>query len=151
VGHDPVLHPRRDPRDRGSSGPTAPRVLVYTVEAKDRVKTEEEQGRLDSVRDLREALGRSSKIVLASDATTAEVLVEVIGVRNAMRLGVASVERFSLQRSKPSYAREVWLPRSGHQRHRKGILGWRRQGRGRAAREMDHAERCDLEYTLKTP
>ena len=57
----------------------APRVFVYTVEAKDGVKTEEEQGRLDSVRDLRDALGRNSKIVLVSDATAAQVLVEVVG------------------------------------------------------------------------
>ena len=57
----------------------APRVFVYTVEAKDGVKTEEEQGRLDSVRDMREALGHNSKIVLVSDASAAQVLVEVTG------------------------------------------------------------------------
>jgi hypothetical protein len=57
----------------------APRVFVFTVEAKDAVKTEEEQGRLDSVRDVREALSRNSKIVLVSDASDAQVLVEVTG------------------------------------------------------------------------
>ena len=57
----------------------APRVFVYTAEAKGDVKTEEEQGRLDSVRDIREALGHSSKIVLVSDASAAQVLVEVVG------------------------------------------------------------------------
>jgi hypothetical protein len=57
----------------------APSVFVYTVEAKDGAKTEEEQGRLDSVRDMQEALGHNSKIVLVSDASTAQVLVEVIG------------------------------------------------------------------------
>ena len=54
----------------------AARVFVYTVEAKDGVKTEEEQGRLDSVRDMRDALARNSKIVLVSDASAAQVLVE---------------------------------------------------------------------------
>ena len=57
----------------------APRVFVYTAEAKGDVKTEEEQGRLDSVRDIREALGHSSKIALVSDASAAQVLVEVVG------------------------------------------------------------------------
>jgi hypothetical protein len=57
----------------------APRVFVYTAEAKDDVKTEEEQGRLDSVRDMREALNHNSKIVLVSDASAAQVLVEVVG------------------------------------------------------------------------
>jgi len=56
-----------------------PRVFVYTAEAKGDGKTEEEQGRLDSVRDMREALNHSSKIVLVSDASAAQVLVEVVG------------------------------------------------------------------------
>jgi hypothetical protein len=58
---------------------SAPRVFVHTVETKDAVKTEEEQGRLDSVRDMREALSHNSKIVLVSDASGAQVLVEVTG------------------------------------------------------------------------
>jgi hypothetical protein len=57
----------------------APRVFIFTVEAKDAVKTEEEQGRLDSVHDVREALSHNSKIVLVSDASDAQVLVEVTG------------------------------------------------------------------------
>src|SRR4026209_3001492 len=57
----------------------SPRVFVHTAEAKGDVKTEEEQGRLDSVRDIREALGHSSKIALVSDASAAEVLVEIVG------------------------------------------------------------------------
>jgi hypothetical protein len=63
---------------RERSQPAA-RVFVYTVEAKDGLKTEEEQGRLDSVRDMRDALARNSKIVLVSDASAAQVLVEVVG------------------------------------------------------------------------
>lgn len=63
----------------GREARPAPRVFVYTVETKDVVKNEEERGRLDSVRDVRDALGRSSKVVLVPDATTAQVLVEVVG------------------------------------------------------------------------
>jgi hypothetical protein len=63
----------------GSASRAAPRVFVFTAEAKDALKTEEEQGRLDSVRDVREALSRNSKIVLVSDASDAQVLVEVTG------------------------------------------------------------------------
>ena len=57
----------------------APGVFVYTAEAKAEVKTEEEQGRLDSVRDMRDALDHNSKVALVSDASTAQVLVEVVG------------------------------------------------------------------------
>jgi hypothetical protein len=64
---------RRDPV-RG----TAPRVYVFTADAKSVPPTEDEQGLLDSVRDLRDALRRSSKIAMASDAAGADVLVEVV-------------------------------------------------------------------------
>jgi hypothetical protein len=57
----------------------APRVFVYTAEPKEATPTEEEQGRLDSVRDVREALGRKAGLVMVSSASGATVLVEVVG------------------------------------------------------------------------
>ena len=40
---------------------------------------EEEQGRLDSVRDVREALGKKPGLVMVAIASDAQVLVEVVG------------------------------------------------------------------------
>ena len=57
----------------------APRVFVYTIEAKEATPTEEERGRLDSVRDVREALGRKAGLVMVPSASEAQVLVEVVG------------------------------------------------------------------------
>lgn len=58
----------------------APRVFVYTVEPKaGPPATEEEQGRLDSVRDVREALSKKAGLVMVSSASDATVLVEVVG------------------------------------------------------------------------
>lgn len=60
-------------------GPAATRVYVYAARAPSGIVTEEEQGRLDSVRDLRDAIGRKSTIALVSDASEAQVVVEVLG------------------------------------------------------------------------
>jgi len=60
-----------------SSSP-APRVFVFTADPKDKTPTEEEQGRLDSVKDVREALGRKAGLVMVTSAADATVLVEVI-------------------------------------------------------------------------
>ena len=58
----------------------APRVFVYTAESKaGPPATEEEQGRLDSVRDVREALSKKAGLVMVSSAGDATVLVEVVG------------------------------------------------------------------------
>ena len=57
----------------------APRVFVYTAEAREAKPTEEEQGRLDSVRDVREALGRKAGLVMVQSASEAQVFVEVVG------------------------------------------------------------------------
>jgi hypothetical protein len=58
----------------------APRVFVYTAESKaGPPATEEEQGRLDSVRDVREALSKKAGLVMVSSAGEATVLVEVVG------------------------------------------------------------------------
>ena len=58
---------------------TQVRVYVYTAQAKGGVVPEDEQGRVDSVRDVREALRRSIRIVLVSEAGEAQALVEVVG------------------------------------------------------------------------
>jgi hypothetical protein len=60
--------------------PAAPRVFVFTTESKaGPPATEEEQGRLDSVRDVREALGKKAGLAMVSSAGEATVLVEVVG------------------------------------------------------------------------
>jgi hypothetical protein len=63
----------------GQAGPYAPRVFVFTAEPKGADPTDEEQGRLDSVRDVREAFEKKAGIVLVSTAAEAQVLVEVTG------------------------------------------------------------------------
>jgi len=60
-----------------SSSP-APRVFVFTADPKDKTPTEEEQGRLDSVKDVREALGRKAGLQMVTSAGDATVVVEVI-------------------------------------------------------------------------
>ena len=57
---------------------TPPRVYVFTADANSVPPSEVEQGLLDSVSDLRDALRKSSKILMASDAAGADVLVEVV-------------------------------------------------------------------------
>lgn len=62
------------------ASPTAPRVFVFTTESKAGPPvTEEEQGRLDSVGDVREALGKKAGLVMVASASEAAVLVEVVG------------------------------------------------------------------------
>ena len=56
-----------------------PRVYVFTAEPRGATPTEEEQGRLDSVRDLLEFLRKNSKIAIATDGAASQVQVEVIG------------------------------------------------------------------------
>jgi hypothetical protein len=67
--------PQAAPRQPSSP---APRVFVYTADAKAAAPTEEEQGRMDSVRDVREALSRKAGLVMVSSAGEAQVLVEVV-------------------------------------------------------------------------
>jgi hypothetical protein len=60
--------------------PAAPRVYVFTTQSPAAVPpTEEEQGRLDSVRDVREALAKKAGLVMVPAARDAYVLVEVVG------------------------------------------------------------------------
>jgi hypothetical protein len=64
---------------RQAHSPAAPRVFVFTTESKAGPPTTEEQERLDSVRDVREALGKKAGLVMVSTADEATVLVEVVG------------------------------------------------------------------------
>jgi hypothetical protein len=74
-----IAGPSQQTDRKGSSGSPAPRVFVFTDESKStNPPTEEEQGRLDSVRDVRDALGKKAGLVIVSDADEATVLVEVI-------------------------------------------------------------------------
>ena len=62
-----------------SPSAAAPRVFVFTAQSEAAPPaTEEEQGRLDSVRDVREALARKAGLVMVASASDATVLVEVI-------------------------------------------------------------------------
>ena len=57
----------------------APRVFVFTAKSEAPPPlSEEEQGRLDSVRDVREALAKKAGLVMAASASEADVLVEVV-------------------------------------------------------------------------
>jgi hypothetical protein len=60
-----------------SSSP-APRVFVFTAEPKGDPPTAEEQGRLDSVKDVREALSHKAGLMMVSTMSEATVLVEVL-------------------------------------------------------------------------
>jgi hypothetical protein len=60
-------------------GPPPPRVYVFTAESKTSPPAEDEQERLDSVRDLVEALRHESKIAIAASAAESDVQVEVTG------------------------------------------------------------------------
>jgi hypothetical protein len=56
----------------------APRVFVFTADPKGTTPTEEEQGRLDSVKDVRDALARKAGLTMVTSAADATVLVEVM-------------------------------------------------------------------------
>ncbi|MFL6281064.1 MAG: hypothetical protein ACJ731_13190 [Vicinamibacterales bacterium] len=60
------------------SGSPAPHVFVFTAEPAGATPTEEEQGRLDSVKDVREALARKAGLAIVTSASEATVLVEVM-------------------------------------------------------------------------
>ena len=70
----PTVQIRVDAADR----PRVARVYVYTAQAAGGPVSTEEQARLDSVRDLREALQHHSDIRLVPTAGEAEFIVEVL-------------------------------------------------------------------------
>lgn len=55
----------------------AVRVYVYTAPSASGTQTDEEKGRLDAVRDIRDALRRKSGITLVDDRSLADVVVEI--------------------------------------------------------------------------
>jgi hypothetical protein len=59
--------------------PAAVPIYIFTARAESGPPGEDEQGRLDSVRDLRDALSHRSEVVLVDSADAARVTVEVIG------------------------------------------------------------------------
>jgi hypothetical protein len=58
---------------------TTVRAFVYTATTAGGERTAEEQGRLDAVRDMQDALGRKKGITLVSNRDEANLLVEVLG------------------------------------------------------------------------
>jgi hypothetical protein len=63
---------------RQQSSSPAPRVFVFTADPKATLPTEEEQGRLDSVKDVRDALSKKAGLTMVTSASDATVLVEVM-------------------------------------------------------------------------
>lgn len=64
---------------QGRADPTTVRVYVYTVTSSSTTPTAEEQGRLDAVRDMRDALHRKKGITVVEDRSEATVQMEVLG------------------------------------------------------------------------
>jgi hypothetical protein len=65
--------------ERPADQPRGARVYIYTAESPSGGGSEEEQGRRDSVRDLRDAMAHKKGITLVDDRDRADVVVEVIG------------------------------------------------------------------------
>jgi hypothetical protein len=64
------------PRPVGGDVPV--RLYIYTDRAQSGVATEDEQGRLDTVKDLREALRKNKLIALVMNRADATAIVEVV-------------------------------------------------------------------------
>lgn len=64
---------------QGADKLTTVRAFVFTETSASRQPTPEEQGRLDAVRDMREALEKKKGISLVADRASATLLVEVVG------------------------------------------------------------------------
>lgn len=64
---------------QGADKQTTVRAFVYTATSTSGERTPEEQGRLDAVRDVREALGRKKGITLVSNRADANLVIEVLG------------------------------------------------------------------------
>ena len=72
-----ALSPGAAASQASQSSSPAPRVFVFTAEPKD-TPTEEEQGRLDSVKDVRDALSKKAGLTMVTNASDATVLVEIM-------------------------------------------------------------------------
>jgi len=64
---------------QGSDKETTVRAFVYTATGASGAHTAEEQGRLDAVRDMRDALGKKKGITLVSSRGDANLFIEVLG------------------------------------------------------------------------
>ena len=64
---------------QGPDKETTVRAFVFTATGAGGDHTEEEQGRLDAVRDMRDALGKKKGITLVNDRADANLLIEVLG------------------------------------------------------------------------
>lgn len=64
---------------QGADRLTSVRAFVFTATSASGQPTPEEQGRLDAVRDMREALEKKKGISLVTDRASANLLVEVVG------------------------------------------------------------------------
>lgn len=64
---------------QGADPQTTVRVYVYTATAAGTIHTPEEQGRLDAVRDMRDALQKKKGISVVADRDAANVQMEVLG------------------------------------------------------------------------
>lgn len=64
---------------QGADKQTTVRAFVYTSTSASGEHTPEEQGRLDAVRDMREALGRKKGITIVSNRADANLFIEVLG------------------------------------------------------------------------
>jgi hypothetical protein len=64
---------------QGDDKLTSVRAFVFTATSAGGQPTPEEQGRLDAVRDMREALEKKKGISLVADRACANLLVEVVG------------------------------------------------------------------------
>lgn len=64
---------------QGADKTTTVRAFVFTATGASGEHTAEEQGRLDAVRDVREALGKKKGIALVNARGDANLLVEVVG------------------------------------------------------------------------
>jgi hypothetical protein len=64
---------------QGVDKETTVRAFVFTATGAGGEHTEEEQGRLDAVRDMRDALGKKKGITLVNDRADANLTIEVLG------------------------------------------------------------------------
>jgi hypothetical protein len=64
---------------QGADKETTVRAFVFTATGAGGEHTEEEQGRLDAVRDMRDALAKKKGITLVNDRADANLLIEVLG------------------------------------------------------------------------
>src|SRR4051812_489150 len=64
---------------QGADKVTTVRAFVFTATGASSEHTTEEQGRLDAVRDMREALAKKKGITLVNTRDEANLLIEVVG------------------------------------------------------------------------